>query len=66
MYFQALTDVIIKPKDKMSNNYNVDKDGFFGQFGGAYVSEILHKCVTDLQEDYLPIIERKEFQDEYN
>ena len=50
MYFQALTDIIIKPKDKMSNNYNVDKDGFFGQCGGAYVPEILHKCVTDLQE----------------
>ena len=39
--------------------------GFYGQFGGAYVPEILYKCVTDLQQAYLPIIESKEFQDEY-
>ena len=46
-------------------NYQVDKNGFFGRFGGAYVPEILYKCVHDLQEAYLPIIESKEFQDEY-
>jgi tryptophan synthase beta chain len=45
--------------------YQVDKNGFFGRFGGAYVPEILYKCVHDLQEAYLPIIESKEFQDEY-
>ena len=47
-------------------NYQVDKNGFFGRFGGAYVPEILYKCVHDLQEAYLPILESKEFQDEYN
>ncbi len=25
-----------------------DKQGFYGQFGGAYVPEILYKCVHDL------------------
>ena len=39
------------------NNYQVDKNGFYGEFGGAYVPEILYKCVHDLQEAYLPIIE---------
>jgi len=42
-----------------------DKQGFYGQFGGAYVPEILYKCVHDLQDAYVPIIESKEFQDEY-
>ena len=42
-----------------------DKQGFYGQFGGAYVPEILYKCVHDLQDAYIPIIESKEFQDEY-
>jgi len=47
------------------NNYSVDKDGFYGQFGGAYVPEILYKCVSDLQQAYLPIIESEDFQREY-
>ncbi|MBQ8047229.1 MAG: tryptophan synthase subunit beta [Prevotella sp.] len=45
--------------------YQVDQQGFFGRFGGAYVPEILYKCVTDLQEAYLPIIESEDFRREY-
>ena len=41
-------------------------NGFYGRFGGAYVPEILHKCVTDLQQAYLPIIESEEFKKEYH
>ena len=47
-------------------NYQVDKNGFYGEFGGAYVPEILYKCVHDLQEAYLPIIESTEFKQEYH
>lgn len=42
--------------------YQVDDKGFFGKFGGAYVPEILFKCVTELQEAYKPIIESEEFK----
>lgn len=42
-----------------------DKNGFFGQYGGAYVPEILYKCVHDLQDQYQQILDSKEFQDEY-
>lgn len=45
--------------------YNVDENGFYGQFGGAYIPEILYKTVEDLKKAYLPIIESKEFHDEY-
>lgn len=45
--------------------YTVDKNGFFGRYGGAYVPEILYKVVHELQEAYLPIIESREFKDEY-
>jgi tryptophan synthase beta chain len=41
------------------------REGFYGRFGGAYVPEILYKCVHDLQEAYLPIIESEEFKREY-
>ena len=46
----------------MKENYFVDERGFYGEFGGAYVPEILYKCVHDLQEAYLPIIESEEFK----
>ena len=49
----------------MYMSYLVDQEGYYGEFGGAYVPEILHKCVSDLQQAYLPILESAEFQAEY-
>ena len=48
------------------SNYQVDENGFYGEFGGAYVPEILYKCVHDLQEAYLPIIESEAFKTAYH
>lgn len=45
--------------------YNVDENGYYGQFGGAYIPEILYHTVENLKKQYLPIIESKEFHDEY-
>ena len=47
-------------------NYQVDENGFYGEFGGAYVPEILYATVRNLQEQYLPIISSQEFKDEYH
>ena len=47
-------------------NYNVDNDGFYGEFGGAYIPEILYKTVEDLKKAYLPIIESDEFKKEFH
>ena len=46
-------------------SYLVDEKGFYGEFGGAYVPEILYATVKNLQEEYLPIIQSREFQEEY-
>ena len=46
-------------------NYHVDENGFYGEFGGAYIPEVLYQCVHELQEAYLPIIESEEFKKEY-
>ena len=46
-------------------SFYVDERGYYGEFGGAYVPEILYKVVEDLKEAYLPIIESDEFQKEY-
>lgn len=47
-------------------DYNVNKEGFYGNYGGAYIPEILYKTVKDLEAAYLPIIESDEFKKEYH
>ena len=46
-------------------SYLADKDGYYGDFGGAFVPEILHRCVTELQEVYLDVLNSAAFQKEY-
>lgn len=43
----------------------IDKNGYYGEFGGAYIPEILHKCVEDLRNSYLTIMESEEFGKEF-
>ncbi|MBR1434253.1 MAG: tryptophan synthase subunit beta [Bacteroidales bacterium] len=42
-----------------------NEEGYYGQFGGAYVPEILHASVEALRQSYLPIIRSEEFLTEY-
>ena len=46
-------------------SYQVDEKGFYGEFGGAYVPEILYATVENLKKEYLKVIESEEFQKEY-
>jgi len=48
------------------NTYQADKNGYYGEFGGAYIPEILHRCVTELQNTYLQVIESEEFKEEFD
>jgi len=43
----------------------VNQHGFFGEFGGAYVPEMLYPNVKELQDRYLDIIHDAEFQREF-
>lgn len=45
--------------------FGIDSKGYYGEFGGAYIPEILHKCVGELQKNYLSIIESDDFQTEF-
>ena len=45
--------------------YLVNQEGYYGDFGGAYVPEILHQCIEDLKENYLKVLESKEFKQEF-
>ena len=48
------------------SQYTVNEQGFYGNYGGAYIPEILYKTVEDLKNAYLPIIESEEFKKEYH
>ncbi len=46
--------------------YNVDKRGYYGQFGGAYIPEMLYPNVEELRNNYLKIIYEDGFQKEFH
>ncbi len=46
--------------------FAVDTNGFYGEFGGAYIPEILYDNVETLKNSYLDIINDPSFQKEYN
>lgn len=48
------------------NKYQVNEQGFYGEFGGSFVPEPLQACIAELQENYLPIIQSDSFQKEYH
>jgi tryptophan synthase beta chain len=50
----------------MKNTYQVSKQGYYGQFGGAFVPEMLYPNVVELQENYLKFINDPDFQTEFH
>lgn len=46
--------------------YTVDQKGYYGQFGGAYIPEMLYPNVEELRENYLGIINAQDFQHEFH
>ncbi len=49
----------------MEKTYNVDENGYYGEFGGAYVPEILYATVEQLRASYRDIIATEEFKTEF-
>jgi tryptophan synthase beta subunit len=43
----------------------IDENGCYGRFGGAFIPEMMHKNINELQERYLEIIQSPEFVKEY-
>ena len=44
--------------------YNIDENGYYGPFGGAYIPEILYANVENLRKNYLKVIADPSFQKE--
>lgn len=46
-------------------SYFVNEKGFYGDFGGAYIPEMLYPNVEELRQNYLKIINEASFQEEF-
>ena len=46
-------------------NFTVNEHGYYGNFGGAFVPEMLYPNVKELQDNYLKIIYEEGFQKEF-
>jgi len=43
-----------------------DQQGYYGRYGGAFIPEMLHRNVAELQAAYTEVLNDKKFQDELN
>lgn len=49
-----------------TNKYEVNEQGYYGEYGGAYIPEILFNNVEELKNNYLEIIESDSFKKEFD
>ena len=47
-------------------SYHVNKKGYYGQFGGAFIPEMLYPNIEELQQKYLNIMAEPEFKAEFD
>ena len=47
-------------------NYNADERGYYGEFGGAYIPEMMYPNVKELEGNYIKILDDKQFRDEFH
>ena len=47
-------------------NYNVNDSGYYGQFGGAYIPEMLYPNIENLRQNYLKITAQPSFKAEFD
>ena len=50
----------------MQKSYHVDEKGYYGQFGGSFVPEMLYPNMKTLQESYLKIMNEPSFKEEFH
>ncbi|MEP6646314.1 MAG: tryptophan synthase subunit beta [Saprospiraceae bacterium] len=47
------------------NTFNPDEEGYYGEFGGAFIPEMLYPNINELQREYRSIIHAPDFQEEF-
>jgi tryptophan synthase beta chain len=46
--------------------YSVNENGYYGEFGGAYIPEMMYPNIEELRENYLKILADPKFKEEFN
>lgn len=46
--------------------FEVNNEGFYGEFGGAFIPKELEQCLAELQENYQKTLEDESFKQEFN
>lgn len=46
--------------------YQVNQEGYYGEFGGAYIPEVLKPRIDELRNTYLQVLEDESFQREFH
>lgn len=49
----------------LNQTYSVDEQGYYGEYGGAYIPEILFNNVEELKNNYLAIMSDESFKKEF-
>ena len=63
--FEEALDLVAAAGFSMET-YQVNQNGYYGEFGGAYIPEILHRCVEELRINYRKVIDDPNFQQEFH
>jgi len=50
----------------MKKTYNINEKGYYGEFGGAFIPEMLYPNVEELRQNYLKIMTESSFKAEFN
>ncbi|HEX8022786.1 bifunctional phosphoribosylanthranilate isomerase/tryptophan synthase subunit beta [Mucilaginibacter sp.] len=61
---QQAFNIINNKKQQMK--YGVNEQGYYGDFGGAYIPEMLYPNVEELRQQYLNIINSDDFKAEFD
>ncbi|MCB0594066.1 MAG: pyridoxal-phosphate dependent enzyme, partial [Phaeodactylibacter sp.] len=44
----------------------IDEKGYYGEFGGAFIPEMLHPNIEELRQQYIQVMEEPAFQREFH
>ncbi len=64
--FKTNLSTILYHKKEQVMNYNVNEKGYYGEFGGAFIPEMLYPNVEELRQNYLKIMAEPDFKKEFD
>jgi len=56
----------MKSSKNSNMTYNINEKGYYGEFGGAYIPEMLYPNIEELRQNYLKIMAEPSFKKEFD